>query len=499
MRPIAAIDLGANSIRMTIAEKQSPGLKILEKIEYPLRLGKETFLKRYISPEALKETINILKVFRKKLVEFGVKRYRAVATSAIRVIDNQDFFLEQVRLKTGINIEIIEKSEEERLVYLGLALEIENFKDIIDDGVTFAKVGSGNVEFSMLKTNEVFFSRSIPIGGLRLRENLKKVSEEHFKDAMEKYVHSDIKMLKQSMPKIKTKNFFASGTLVRMLRKIISPDSNIIHQKALSSFYKDLKGKTITQIAEKYDLPLEYADLLLPTADVYLAFLELADSNKIQCVNISFTGCILNQMAGFFKSGFMTKQIWKSAIGIGDKYHFDKPHALKVSELAVKIFDQLKPIHNLSIKHRYLLKLASLWHDIGIFIKNSAHHKHSYYLISNIEMPGLSSADIQIIATIARYHRRSMPKKYHAEYNSLANKARVVVSKLASILRLADALDRSHKQLVQNLNIDIEENEILINVKFNEGGWLEKIHFDKKKNLFTRVFGINIELIERLR
>ncbi len=499
MSAIAAIDLGANSIRMTIAEKKEDKLKILDKMEYPLRLGKETFLKRYISPEALKETINILKVFRRKLVEYAVKRYRAVATSAIRAIDNQDFFLEQVRLKTGINIEIIEKSEEERLVYLGLALEIKDFKDIVDQGVTFAKVGSGNVEFSMLKTNEVFFSRSIPIGGLRLRENLKKVSEEHFKDAMEKYVHSDIKMLKQSMPKIKTKNFFASGSLVKVLRQIISPSGKAIPRKKLEQFYKELKTMTIGQLAEKYDLANEYADLLLPTTEVYINFLELTGCDKIECINVSFTGCILNQMAGFFKSGFMTKQIWKSAISIGDKYHFDKPHALRVSELSVKIFDQLKPIHNLSIKHRYLLKLAALWHDIGIFIKNSEHHKHSYYLISNIEMPGLSSQDVQIIATVARYHRRSMPKKYHLEYTSLGNKARVVVSKLAAILRLADALDRSHKQLVQDINIDIEDNEIIINVKFNEGGWLEKIHFDKKKNLFSRVFGINIELIERLK
>jgi exopolyphosphatase/guanosine-5'-triphosphate,3'-diphosphate pyrophosphatase len=250
------------------------------------------------------------------------------------------------------------------------------------------------------------------------------------------------------------------------------------------------------QISEKFDLPIEHSDLLLSSTYVYLSFLELSKADAIIFSDISFTECILNSMAGINKSSFIAKQMWKSAINIGDKYHFDRKHALHVAKTAVKIFDELKSIHNLSIKHRFILKLAALWHDIGIFIQNSEHHKHSYYLISNIEMPGLSNSDIQLIATIARYHRRSMPKKYHPEYISLKDRDRVVVSKLASILRIADALDRGHSQIAENLKIETLENEIILNVSFKKSGWLEKMHFQSKRNLFDRVFGINIELIE---
>ena len=495
MSVFAAIDLGANSIRMTIAQKVNGNLETLEKMEYPLRLGKETFLKRHLTSEALQETIKILELFRSKFDEYDITRYRAVATSAIRVIENQDFFLEQVRLKTGFNIEIIEKSEEEKLVYMGLVENIPDFKKLAKAGVVFTKVGSGNVEVSMLKVDEIFFSRSIPIGGLRLRQALHDVSEEYFQEAMEKYVHSDIKMLEQSMPKNPVKHFIGSGTLLRIIYKIIGSD-NVITYSAITKFYKELRNKTIWQIAEHYDLPSEHADLLLPSTYVYLRFLELTGIQQITFVDMSFTECLINHLAGMFKSKFMTKQLWKSAIGIGDKYHFDKKHAMQVTKIAMKIFDALKPIHNLSIKHRFILKLAALWHDIGIFIRNSEHHKHSYYLISNIEMPGLSTPDIQLIATIARYHRRSMPKKYHVEYTSLRDRDRVVVTKLAAILRIADALDRGHSQSLDNIRIDLKGNTAVFHVSFKKTGWLEIMHFEAKRDLFDRVFGIDVEVVE---
>jgi exopolyphosphatase/guanosine-5'-triphosphate,3'-diphosphate pyrophosphatase len=200
--------------------------------------------------------------------------------------------------------------------------------------------------------------------------------------------------------------------------------------------------------------------------------------------------------AGFFRDKFLSKQIWKSAVKIGEKYQFDKKHAMQVSRLSLEFYDSLKELHNLAPRHRLILKLAALWHDIGIFILNSEHHKHSHSLISNIELPGLSKRDIYMIAAIARYHRRSMPKKYHEEYKMLTDRDRVVVSKLAAILRIADALDRSHSQSAGRLRIESEENNIVVYAMFKDGGWIERMHFETKKDLFLRVFGTNIELVE---
>ena len=495
---LASIDIGANSIRMSIGENSEVKLKLIDNLVHPLRLGKDSFLKRYIKPENLEEAIRVLEGFKLKLKEYGVKKYRVVATSPLRDIENQEFFLEQIRSKTGFNVEILERSEEERLVFLGLKYKMKNFKDYVKKGVMIAKVGSGDVEISLLKSGDFFVSRSIPIGGLRLRQNLKDVPEEYFPDAVEKFVVSDFRMLTQALPEINAEYVIGAGTLLRIIHSLAGTDKNPeINSSDLKKLYRDLKKLSISQISETYKLPSEYADLILPTTYLYIKLLELTKAKSIIFEDISFTECLLLELGGFFKNKFFVKKVWKSAIRIGEKYQFDGQHGIQVSKIATKIFDGLEHIHNLGSKHKFLLKLAALWHDIGIYINNSAHHKHSYYLIKNIEMPGISYDDLQLIANIARYHRRSLPKKYHIEYMSLNDSDRIIVSKLASILRIADALDRSHIRSVKNICVKTENNQIFLDVNFKEDAWLEKLYFKKKKDLFLHVFGINLELIER--
>ena len=154
---LAAIDIGANALRMTIAELSEGELKTIEKLVYPLRLGKDTFIRGSILPETMEEALNILSGFQKKLEEYSITRYRAVATSAVREAENQEFFLEQARLKTGLKIEIIERSEEERLIFSAFKRNTRDFKKMMEKGVMFAKVGSGNVEISPMKASHLLF------------------------------------------------------------------------------------------------------------------------------------------------------------------------------------------------------------------------------------------------------------------------------------------------------------------------------------------------------
>ncbi|OHD07045.1 MAG: hypothetical protein A2Y41_07070 [Spirochaetes bacterium GWB1_36_13] len=498
MSLLAAIDIGANAIRMMIGEKKTDkkNIQVVEKLVHPLRIGKDTFIKGFISPQTLNEVIQTLKGFRLKLEEYDVKNFIVVGTSAIREANNKDFFLEQLRIKSGFQVKIIERTEEERIIFLALKKQVSNFDSIAKKGILLAKVGSGNVEISLMKSDEILFSRSIPIGGLRMRENFKNVPEKDFADLMEKYIESDIKMFLQNSPIVKANYFIGAGTLLKTIYDITGSKKKSIQAEDLGILYKKIKNLSISQIAEKYALPFEYADLLLPTVFTYQKFLSLTKADKILFENLSFSESLLMEKAGFLKDRFFSRKIWKSAVRIGEKYHFDRKHAMEVSKIALKIFDELKPIHNLNPRCRFLLKLAALWHDIGFFIQNSEHHKHSFYLISNIELAGLSRKDIQIIALTARYHRKSPPHKYHPEYQILNSREKVMVSKLSALLRIADALDRSHSQILKKINIVLQKKQIDVIVNFKEDGWLEKTYFQKKKDLFLRIFGIDLELIE---
>lgn len=498
-RLIAAVDIGASAIRMSLGEFEGKKLRILENLSYPLRIGKDTFIRGFIASETLNEAIRILEGYRDKLNEYQIKDFRVAATSAIREAENQEFFLEQVKSKTGFRVEIIERSEELRLIFLGLKKKMKNFKKIVQQGAMFAKIGSGNVEVAFLKQGEIFFSRTIPLGGLRLREMLKEVPESDFADTLENYISSDIRMLSQSMPKATVHYLIATGSLLKMVLDCCKSKKKSITALELKEFYEKIKGLSISKISEKYNLPIGQADLLLPTVYTYLKFLELMKGKKILWVELSFTESLIWSKSGLFKDKFFDRKIWKTAVKIGEKYQFDKTHALQVARLAVKLFDALQPIHQLPLKYRFLLKLAALWHDIGIFIQNTKHHKHSYYLISNFEIPGLSQREIHLIAVVARYHRKGVPKKYHPEYSLLPSREKVIVSKLASFLRIADALDRSHSRRVRRLSVEMIENRVDLRVNF--GGmecWLEKIYFKRKKDLFLQVFGIQMELIEEM-
>jgi exopolyphosphatase/guanosine-5'-triphosphate,3'-diphosphate pyrophosphatase len=357
-------------------------------------------------------------------------------------------------------------------------------------------VGSGNVELSLIQQGNLIFSGSIPIGGLRLREHLKDVPMADFADVAEQYISSDMKMLAQGIPEIKAEFLVGAGSLLRWVHQILGHKKSILHKEELKELYQKFKTKSRELISEKYGVPSEYADLIAPSIYIYLELFKLTATDKIHFVDISFTDSLLMQQAGFFKNRYFSKKIWKSSIQLGRKYNFDEKHALQVSKLAGILFDGLQELHQLPIRYRFLLRLAGLWHDIGIFIKNSEHHKHSFYLISSIEMPGLSSKDLHMIATIARYHRNNIPKTYHKEYAVLSRQEKVLVSKLAAILRMADALDRSHRQAIKNLNIRFEGDKLILESEIPEVLWLEKLHFNRKKNLFTRVFGIESEFRE---
>ena len=499
MKRFAAIDIGASALKLKIAQidPRDKTPQILEKLTYPLRLGKDTFMEGVISPRTLSQAIEVLEGFKRKLTEYEIDGLQIVATSAVREARNRDFFVEQVKLKTGLQVEVIERSEEQRLIFLGLRYQLPKYEEMIKKGVLFLKTGSGNIEIFLFKKGNLLFSATIPIGGLRLRETLKEVPEEYFYHAVESYINSELKMLSQSLPIVEIKYFVGAGTLLKSIMDNNETQKNYISTRQLKKVYDQLRQRSRAQIAEKMHIPLEYADLVLPSTYTYWKFLDQNKLDGLTFQDMSFSDSLILNLSGAFAGGYLRKKIWRSAIRIGRKYKFDEKHALEVSRLALQIFDGLQPIHSLpSRRFRFILTLAALWHDIGIFIKNNSHHKHSFYLISNLEMPGLSRKDMHLIATIARYHRKNLPQKYHKEYALLDAHDKVIVLKLAAFLRLADALDRSHAQPFENLGIEILEEKILFKVKAKGDIWLEKIYFRKKKELFEQVFGITLELVE---
>jgi exopolyphosphatase/guanosine-5'-triphosphate,3'-diphosphate pyrophosphatase len=184
----------------------------------------------------------------------------------------------------------------------------------------------------------------------------------------------------------------------------------------------------------------------------------------------------------------MDQQLTKAALSLGRRYMFDEAHGLHVARLALSLFDQLQELHGLGPDDRRYLLAASILHDIGAFVDHKKHHKHSLYLISRSELPGLSANEMLMVANIARYHRKNIPRKHHPDFMRLSEEDRDRTTALSAILRIADALDRSHLQHVEGIRVIHGEKDVTLVLEGEGDRLLERWAVSRKTGLFSRTF-----------
>jgi exopolyphosphatase/guanosine-5'-triphosphate,3'-diphosphate pyrophosphatase len=186
----------------------------------------------------------------------------------------------------------------------------------------------------------------------------------------------------------------------------------------------------------------------------------------------------------------MRAQVVASAASLGRKFHYDEAHARHVADLSLAIFDALVREHGLGKRERLLLELGAILHDVGSFIKTSGHHKHGEYIVANSEIFGLNRVDLTIIANVVRYHRKAPPASTHVNFIALPREDRIVVMKLAAIVRVADALDRGHDQRVRDAAFERREERFVIRVTGLADLSLERLSLAEKGDMFEDVFGL---------
>jgi exopolyphosphatase/guanosine-5'-triphosphate,3'-diphosphate pyrophosphatase len=184
----------------------------------------------------------------------------------------------------------------------------------------------------------------------------------------------------------------------------------------------------------------------------------------------------------------------RGAIALIDHYQSNRKHALLVATLARQLFDALRPVHLLSSEHRRLLVGAALLHDIGYFVAHTNHNKHSAYLIQNSELTGFMASELAIIANVARYHRSSMPKLKHPYYSALPEADRQLVQKLSALLRIADALDRDHKQRVRGLKVRYDDDAVYLTAICSQVSDTTVFRIEERSDLLYEAFGRRLEL-----
>jgi exopolyphosphatase/guanosine-5'-triphosphate,3'-diphosphate pyrophosphatase len=497
---VACIDMGTNAIRFVAAEFVDEGAYTTLAVERsPIRLGHSVFLSGRLDQQAMDNAVAALSRFQAKMQELGVEHCRAVATSAVREAKNRSEFVDRIRDEAGLSIEVISGSEEARLVHTAVATRIPlgNRKWLLMD------LGGGSVEVSLVDQYGAYWSESHTMGSVRLLEELTEAGADpgRFRRLLAEYI--SVLKVPAMADGDQVAGYIATGGNIEALAKLAGFEDEIgvtrLSMDTLRTLIEQLARLSFRERVAELGLRDDRADVILPAAMVYERVGELCRAQEILVPRVGIKeGVLFDVVEGLVRQtdheDRQQREILNSAAGLGRKYLFDETHARHVAALATSLFDQLAPLHELGADDRKVLQAAAMLCDIGQFVSFKGHHKHSLYVISNSELPSFSHHEMQLVANVARYHRKAHPQPHHHAFASLPAGDQDRVTKLASILRLADALDREHTQRVTGVSVKISDDEVALWLDGTAGLLLEGFTLKKKANLFSKVFDRRIRL-----
>jgi len=502
---IAVIDIGSSAIRMVIAEiTPTSDIRQIENLQKAVRFGKDVFTTGRLSNAAMREGIDVLKNFNEVIKSYGVTRVQAIATSAVREALNRDTFIDRIYVRTGIDVEVVEGPEENRLGLIAVESALGDKLDLNVRNCLIVEVGSGSTEMIILNKGQVEITRTLSLGSIRLPEEA--VAGKTDPSAMARILRRNIHEVavyaarEYSLDQVDT--FIAMGGdmrfVCRQLQEMVDASFVTLEKKAFLAFITKLSKMSVEEIAQQYGIPYSQAETIYPALLVYSNFLAETKAENVIVPMVSIRDGLLvelTQMLSKYKRTDVSKQVLNSARHLAERYRYDKPHTSNVAALALKLFDSLKQDHGMGSRERLLLEVSALLHDIGSYISPSSHHKHSSYLVDAAEIFGLRKLDKNVVSNVVRYHRKNVPQITHVPYMSLPKAERAIVSKLAAMLRVADALDAGHQQKIRNFNIEATDETYILWVAAETGDITnERNSLNDKGRMFGDVFGVPIAL-----
>ncbi len=497
---VACVDMGSNAIRFIASEFATETDSVrLASDRSSIRLGHGVYLSGRLGAAAMDAAVEALTGYREQMDALGVSSYRAVATSAVRESSNGEAFVERIRTETGIQLDVISGSEEARLVHLAVSRKVP----LGARQWLLVDLGGGSVEVSLVDANGTFWSESHTMGSVRLLEELTEAGEDpgRFRRLLEEYI--SVLHVPPAAQHRKVAGYIATGGNIETLAKLGGfPDEDgvtTLPLDTLRAVIEQLARLSFRQRVDELGLREDRADVVLPAALVYERLAELCGADAIIVPHVGIKEGVLYDLVGRLAhhrdhEDRQQRDVLLGAVTVGRKYLFDEEHARHVADLAVSIFDQTRPLHQLGGDDRKILTAAALLHDIGQFVSYKGHHKHSLYLLSNTELPNFSQREMGLVANVARYHRKGEPAPHHPYFEGLSDTDKQRVLKLSAVLRLADSLDREHIQRVRHVDVRIGDAEVTLWLEGAGDLLLEGWSLKKKSQLFTKVFDRKVRL-----
>jgi len=506
--PAGVIDVGAHSTRLDLFEVAAGGkVTLLETLARSVNLGYDVFRHGSVSPENLATLGSVMADFSRKLAEYRVRSCRVAATSAIREAFNRELVINRVRTVSNLTLDILESQEETRIAFLAMRETLRKRLPFDSLSGICLVVGTGSLLVSWFEGGLMRFSEEVPIGTSRLEDAFGR-SSFSIEQVMETLRSQDIRQrLHESvgLDSGRPVTLIAMGASVRMLAGRCTDGSPEVGEDEVVELSREAIERAVNSAVatEPGALALEYkvtepaACGIAACAGILGYFLEEFDCRNFICPGTTTRIALIRD---FVRRGGETDPFHEDLVAIcgalGRKYGYDAGHAESVARICLAIQEKLRRNFDFVPRSPVLLEVAARLHDIGRFVDTRQHHKHSCYLIANMQLPGVSDAELRVIAAVARYHRKAAPKESHLEYMQLSAEEKVTVLKLASILRVADALDCTRQQRFDRMRLVRRGHALVIQAPDSSSCRQERLYLDLKGGMFNEVFGLDLKIEE---
>ncbi|MEZ5229509.1 MAG: Ppx/GppA phosphatase family protein [Acidimicrobiales bacterium] len=465
----AAIDIGTNSFHLVVAQADaSGGFDVLTTEKEMVRLGSGAHEMKRLQPDAIERGIAALQRMNEVAQSFGAVDLVAVATSAVREASNGNEFIERARTEAGVNVEVIAGTEEARLIHLGVLQALPVF----DRRLILADIGGGSTELLVGEGGEVIEARSMKLGSIRLTQRFfpdgEMTREEHQRavSTCGPALASVSRELGGHQPEIAIGSSGTISTLAAMAAANRGEELRSVNGVSFTCSELDAVIDSIasTDRNERKDLPgidPRRVDIITGGAILLSEIFRAFDIDEMTVSSYALReGVLLDRFGGSRTAGLDRLSDLRRANveRMATQLDPDPEHAATCANLAGQLFDRTQRLHGLDANDRELLVCGALLHNVGLFISHSSHHKHGYYVIRNSDrLTGFTQQEIEVIALVARYHRRGRPKERHREFAALLPDEQQKVRILAGLLRIAIGLDRSHAARVQSIRVLVDD------------------------------------------
>ena len=514
---IAAIDIGTNSVHMVVVRivTSLPAFTIIAREKETVRLGDRDPQTGNLTPEAITRAIGALKRCQEVAKSLNAHQILAVATSAVREAPNGHEFVRSIETELGLAVNIISGQEEARRIYLGVlsGVEFNNTPHLIID------IGGGSTELILGDSDEPRTLSSTKIGAVRLTAEF--VPKNPVSDRELIYLQAFVRgQLERATDEIKanlrsgeTPKLVGTSGTIETLAAILNTDKNgqipdrihgfEIRLPELRNLIHRLRRMTVAERTTIEGMSERRSEIIIAGAVILQEAMAMLGMQSLSvCERSLREGVIVDWM---LTQGLIEDRLKyqgsireRSTLKIAGKYGVDIPHSERVAELALSLFDQTYgQLHTWDKSVRHLLWSAAILHNSGHFVSHDAHHKHSYYLIRYGELLGYTEAEIDTIANIARYHRKSAPKKKHQNLQNLSKEQKSIVSQLSALLRVAVALDRRRIGAIKDVSLNCDLTTRECHLTFfptdpTDACVLECWSLDYKKPVFETEFNLKL-------